>query len=313
MADLIKPKALKKGDTIGVFAPGGVIYDYHIEDARTYWENAGFNLHIEPQTLYKDDQFAGTPEQKIEAMHKLFSDPKIDAVLCARGGNGCIHILDRIDYDLIAKNPKLFIGFSDVTLIHHAINKKAGLQTIHAPMLKEYRKECNDQNKDVALDFLMGNTTENLFRTEKVDIVSQGKATGSLFGGNMSLLRTLMMTGDKYLPDLSGAILVLEDWNEELSRIDLFLGGLKVAGVFEKVAGVVVGISPTLDTGVNPFGRSMEQILRENVGNVNIPIVMNAPMGHGDLNYPFPVGAKAELDATTGQPTLKLLESPFLL
>lgn len=310
--NLIKPKALKKGDTIGVIAPSSCISKGQLEKAKSFFEKKGFKVKIHSQVFLKDDQFAGTIQQRLDALHDAFSDSDIDAVFCARGGNGAIHLIDKIDYDLIRQNPKIFMGYSDDTLLHHAFNKKADLNTFHGPMFREFGSDLSQETKDYAVSFLSGETDKEFFDfSEGLKPLNRGKVLGRLYGGTLLCLSGLMMSQD-YLPDFAGAILMLEDVNEELSQIDRTLGALRVSGVFNKISGLVFGTTePKLESGKINFGRSLEQVIRENTAGLDIPIVMNAPFGHEQPNIVFPIGVRAEL-VVGEKSTLKLLESPFL-
>ncbi len=313
LMNFIKPKALKKGDTIGVIAPSSRIFKEELEQAIHFWQTKGFNVKIHPQTFAVDEQFAGTVEQKIEAMHDVFQDADIDAVMCARGGNGAIHLIDKIDYGLIRKNPKIFIGYSDDTMLHHAFNKKANLITFHGPMFREFGSDLSNEIKAFSVSFLSGDTDINFFDfSQNIHVVKKGMSSGRLYGGTLLCLSGIMMSPD-YLPSFDGAILVLEDVNEELSQIDRTLGALRLAGVFNKISGLVFGKTELKEeTGSIKFNRSLEQVILENTAGVDIPIVMNAPFGHEQPNIIFPIGAKAELIVDENAVSLKLLENPFL-
>lgn len=310
--EIIKPKALKQGDTIGVIAPSSHISKEDIEQATGFFESKGFKTKIHPQVFAVDEQFAGTVDQKIDAIHDVFLDKDIDAVFCARGGNGAIHLIDKIDYDLIRQNPKIFMGYSDDTMLHHAFNKKSGLATFYGPMFREFSSDLADPIKEFTLSFLSGNFESNLFDYgQNLNPLKSGECSGPLYGGTLLCFSGIMMSPD-YLPDFEGSILVLEDVNEELSQIDRTLGALRLSGLFDKISGLIFGTTELkTDGGGTTFGRSLEQVIRENTAGLDIPIVMNAPFGHEQPNIVFPIGVKAKLVAGD-KSSLTLLESPFI-
>ena len=305
--DLIRPPALNKGDTIGIIAPSSHIESDVLDAGVAALRDYGFKVFIHPQTLARDQQSAGTAVEKAAALHQVFLDPEIKAVIGAGGGNRAVHLLDHIDFDLIRANPKIYMGFSDSTALLSAIAYKSGLTTFHGPMVKSLAKTL-PPCLDYTFSLLSGKTQE--YPLQKAETLTAGKADGPLYGGTLSVLCSLI--GTPYMPDLTGAILFLEDINEELSRIDRMLWQLRQAAPFSKISGLVFGqfINP-LDTG-RPYGFSLTDILKEHTDKLEIPVVMNAPFGHGDLQYALPVGQNASLEAAPGVSTLKLPQAAVL-
>ena len=272
---------------IGVFAPSSYVERDDIEKSIAAIEASDAQVFVHPQSYLKHNQSAGTHEEKLNAMHTLYADESIDMIWAAGGGNRCLHILDGIDLKLIKANPKPMAGFSDVTALLNFITAKAGIVNIHTPVFRQL------SSKDFEFPF------PNNMPLDKAIILKNGKAEGKTLGGNLSLFQYLI---DDI--DYKGAIIFLEDCNEELSRIDRMIVNLKRRGVFETAAGIVFGQFTDLADSARPFGFTIEEIIKEHIEGLDIPIVMNAPFGHGKDNEPFSIGAAGKLDTVSKQPTL---------
>ncbi len=278
------PPALKKGDTIGIIAPSSWHDPSLLSDTKSLFESNGFNVVFHPQTQERYGQFAGTPAQKISALHDYFKAPDINAVISLSGGNGAIHLLDLIDYDLIKKNPKIFMGFSDVTILLNAITAKTELVTFHGPSFARTVK-IDKAQQDQMLAVLTG-------QNGSITINSNLNVTGRLYGGCLSPLQTLI--GTPYAPDLNNAILILEDINDHLSRYDRMLGHMKQAGWLKNLSAIILGeFIKSQDSQDRPFGFTVEQIMQNNAPDT--PLVTNAPFGHGDNLCTLPIGAEITL------------------
>lgn len=287
------PPPLKAGDTIGIMAPSSRVSAEDVEAGKEWLEQKGYQVYVHPQTFGQHGQSAGTHDQKIAALHELVSDPKIHTVIFAGGGNRALHILDNIDYGLIAATPKIYMGFSDCTAVLNAITAKSGIITYHGPVLK--RIPSNAQ-----MDFNLSLLQQQI-RTiplSSASAIKQGSAEGILAGGNLSLIRAM---NESDLPDLNGAILFLEDVNEEFSKIERDFCALRRSGMLDKISALILGgFTGLTDTGAIPFDMSLEDIVRENTAGLDIPVIMGAPFGHDKSQlYAFPIGAKAKLEKDT--------------
>jgi muramoyltetrapeptide carboxypeptidase len=286
----IYPPALKKGDTIGVIAPSSFRDTKKLQPSVDYLSEQGFNVVFHPQTALKNGQFAGTPEQKVAALHDYFKDPNIKAIFCTCGGNGAIHLLDKIDYKLIAKNPKIFMGFSDVTVLLNAINAKTNLVTFHGPTMSRIDK-VHPKWPQQMLDVLMGKTGE--IPLEGKEILEKGNMEGTLFGGNLSVLQTLI--GTSCVPRLDESIMFIEDTNDFLSRYDRMLGHMKQAGWLDSLSGIILGeFIKTHDNKDRPLGFTIEEILQTHAPNLPI-LSTDAPIGHSVQLCTLPIGANIAL------------------
>lgn len=285
----LKPPALKPGDTIGVMAPSSYVERADIERAVKVVEKKGFKVFVHPQTFERHNQSAGLPLQKTLALQGLWQRADIKAIWCAGGGNRALHFMDSINFEAMKKRPKILIGFSDVTVLLNGVFAHTGITTIHGPVFKNLDKF---KQWDLMLPLLTGKSVT--YEMPKAKVVNEGKASGQLIGGNLSLFQYLPST----LPGefWKDGILFLEDCNEELSKIDRMFLHLKRTGVLKQISALVLGQFSELQESGRPYGFSLEEIIREHTEDLDIPVIMNAPFGHGRDLFPFPVGAKATLD-----------------
>lgn len=289
---MIQPPFLKIGDMIGIMAPSSYVEQPDIDAAMAILKKHGFEVFVHPQTYERENQSAGTHEQKVKAFHDLAKDPDIKAVIFAGGGNRALHLLDKLDFDLIRINPKIYMGFSDGTVILNAITARTGLITYHGPVAKRLAT-----NPELEFNLRLLKGEESLISLTGANTLHKGHAEGWLIGGNLSAFRRLI--GSTEMPDATGAILFLEDTGEELSRIDADLCFLKRSGFLEKIGGLILGqFSDLKDTG-RPFGYTFDDIIAEHTHDLKIPILTNAPFGHTGSLPIFPIGAKVKLDGTS--------------
>lgn len=312
--EIIKPKKLPPGGTIGIIGTSSWAMPEYREPGIEALRAKGFQLVLHPQCYQRHHGSAGTTAEKIIALHDMFADPSVDAIFALRGGAGAIHMLNGIDYDLIAGNPKIFAGFSDVTTLLSAIHAQTGLVGFHALTTTYYSKPEAQVSVDATLPFLMGDWQNLQWPIDyPAEVLKAGDVNGILIGGNLITLLATLAAGDSYIGDWQGKILVLEDVGEEIRAIDRMLGVLRLKGVFREIAGLVIGqMTDIRDTSFVPFGRDLRDVVLEHASEIKGPIIFNAPIGHEHPNIPFPVGGLAHVSAPeNGRPSLKLLESPF--
>lgn len=292
----MNPPALKKGDTIGIMSTSSWVSQADLDKARAFLESKGYKVLLHPQSTNQLNQSAGTAQEKADAFHDLIQDPDIKAIFGARGGNRAMTMLDKLDFNLVAANPKIIMGYSDVTALLNSIHKETGLTTFHGPLFRELPGR-DDDDIDQMLALLEGKTPAINF--SESTIIKEGTAKGRLIGGNLSVLQAL--SGTPYQPDTDGTILFFEDTGDHLSRYDRMLAHMKLAGWFNKISGVIIGsFTDTEDDPDRPFGFTLEDIIREHLSDLDIPIVMNAPFGHGDKLCTLPIGGEAALKAENG-------------
>lgn len=298
----IKPQALKKGDRIGIMSPSSVIKKRELEPGLAILRERGFEVYVHPQTYAAQRSSAGSEAEKAAALKDLFTDRDIRAIFAAGGGNHALFLLPELDYKMVRRNPKIVMGFSDNTALLNAFNSRAGLTTFHGPVVKWIPRT---EDLDHCFSLLAGKKMS--YPMDDAEIVRKGSAEGPLIGGNLTLMNYL--SGTKYMPKMDGAILFIEDINEEYSNLDRQFWRLRTAGVLDKISGLVVGqITNPKDTGKRPYGLSVAEIIERNIQGLDIPVVMNAPFGHVDRFYTMPVGSPAKLNAKGSKVTLALSE-----
>lgn len=284
-----------KRQTIEIIAPSSHIGMDAIEGSIARLDQAGYDVVLNPQIHERLHQSAGTTQQKVDAIHAAFANPDSDLILCLVGGNRALNILPHLDYQAIAKTPKPFMGFSDTTCLLNALADQAGIATIHGPTLNRIVKQ-SDACFAQMLDTL--NARPTTIPLDDAVFLKDGEAEGKLYGGNLSIFQA--MIGTKYLPDLTGAILFLEDIGDELSRYDRMLSHLKLAGLLRSCAGVIFGdMSEAKDSGRKAFGFTLHDIINEHCAEVSGPVILGAPFGHYGAFYSLPLNCSCFVSRET--------------
>lgn len=308
------PNRLKAGDQVGVITPASYIDDDGLEKAIKNLES----LELKPvlgkniRALY--GSLAGTDDQRLADLHQMFSDPEIKAIWCARGGYGCARLLPRIDYKMIRRNPKVFVGYSDITALHLALERHCGLVTFHGPVgSSTFTDYTRAELKKILFSPLQKSTIlvapsqevaaqeDTAFATK---IIQPGQAEGRLTGGNLTLLASAL--GTNYTPDIKNKILFLEDIGEKPYRIDRMLTSLRQAWPLESLAGIALGVFADCEAKSGTRSLSLIQTLEDRLEGLDLPIVYGLSFGHIDNMCTLPMGIKARLD--TKNASLTLLE-----
>ena len=307
---MLRPKSLKKGHRIGVVSPSYWLEKKGLRNAVMVFQKKGYELQLGDSVYLKDDPFAGTPQQRANDINQMFSDPNIDAIICARGGYGANRVLPLLDYDLIKTNPKIFMGYSDITAFLTSITQKTGLVTFHGPMLSTFKSSIAQYNLDTLVDVLSG--ADDILITEPDDlqttILKPGVTQGSLWGGNMCLIVNRLGTKNQLNTD--GAILFIEDVDENLYAFDRMLVHMGEAGMFDNIRGLIVGQLTEMKDQTIPFGKTTDEIVWDVCGDLDIPIVTNFPCGHGKYQATLPISLPVELRADKNFVELLFLEPP---
>lgn len=307
-----RPKRLRPGDTIGLVAPASVTYEsLQLQIALEALEAMGLKAKVGPHVMDRYGYLAGEDEDRASDINAAFADPEIDAVFALRGGWGASRLLPFLDFDLIAKNPKIFLGYSDITSLLNAIYAKAGVVTFHGPNVMSRWNEFTYQGMREVLFDARASTYSNpevidddlVARKYRIQTINAGKATGHLIGGNLTLMSALV--GTSYFPNASGAILFLEDVGEAIYRVDRMMTQLKLSGVLGQVSGVVFGhfTDVTPNPGLGNF--ALMDILKQHCEPLGVPCYFGAMIGHVEQQSTVPVGAIAEMDAGAGVLRLK--------
>lgn len=289
---IIKAPRLRPGDRIGIIAPAGPVTQEQLQPEIDLINTKGHSVILSPHLYRKKNYLAGDDDARLEDLHLMFQDKDIKAVLCARGGYGSLRLLDKIDYELIEKNPKVIAGYSDITALLLAIYKKTGLITFHGPVVREF---SGNQGKNLNSLFDLASSTGHLdLDLNRGEALIDGNAKGVLLGGNLSLISHLI--GTPFMPSLEGAILFIEEKGEPLYRIDRMLTHIRLCGLLDNIAGLIVG--HFVDCGdITDINRLLIDI----VLGYNIPVFSGLPIGHGKENITIPLGMEAELDTWNRQ------------
>jgi len=283
----IRPPRLKPGDTIGVVAPAGPFDPKIFSQGLSTVESLGFRTRVSDEIFEKTGYLAGNDAHRARLLNRLFKDPAIDAIFCARGGFGSLRILPLMDFDVIRENPKVFIGFSDITALLTAITNRSGLVSFHGPVVTTLAK-ASEMTCNTLLGAISSDRPLEIQPAGSV-VVRPGRAHAPLIGGNLTTLCHLL--GTPFEPQLKHRILLLEDRGEALYRIDRMLFQMKLAGCFDELAGLVLGSFE--DCG--DLDR-IYQIFQEHFQDIHIPILAGFDIGHGKQNMTIPLGLEAILD-----------------
>ena len=296
----IKPSALKSGDTVAITSPAGAVWDdTQVETFTTILKSFGFTV-IHGKTLTeKFGYFAGTDELRANEINELFANKNVKGIFCMKGGWGCARLLDKIDYALIEKNPKVLIGFSDITALLIAITTKTGLITFHGPV---GNSGWNDFTKSVFTNVTMSSKTfqfpENPSSESTPVMINPGKASGELVGGNLTVLSSLVGSG--YVPDWKNKILFLEEVKEEPYSIDRMLTQLKLSGVLNSINGFVFGKCAKCLAEEPLKSFTFHEVLTQHIQPLGIPAFYGAMIGHIENKLTVPLGIKASMDTEKG-------------
>jgi muramoyltetrapeptide carboxypeptidase len=315
LSSLRKPKALTSDSKITVIAPAGWTEPDYLDQAVQHARDRyGLNITVHPQCYLRDGNSAGTTADKIKAFHEVWQDPSVDAVFAARGGSRALHMMDGLDWDMIRQHHKILLGFSDITVLLNMLYKQTSTPAFHGPMISMFHPETKNETASDTMAFLRGHWQDPLFSsTHPFVTLRNGAVTAPLMGGNLSLIFALAAAGQIYSPIWQDKILLIEDIDEDIRHLDRMLGALRLRGVFKQIKGLICGqFNGTTDTSTYPFGRTFEQLIIEHVlPDLHGPVVLNAPFGHINGNYPFPIGVETKFTAEDGKTLLQLTESPF--
>ena len=308
---LIRPKALRPGDTVGLITPSSYVSD---PDRLALAERTARYFGLVPKfgknVRKRDGYLGGGIEDRVEDLHAMFRDPEVKAVFAIRGGYGAAQLLDALDYDLIRSHPKIFLGYSDITALHLAIQKRAGLMTFHGPIaLSRFTPYTQTYFRKALFETEpLGRITnppdsDPLRPAHILRAVRPGRARGPLIGGNLTLISTTM--GTPYEIETSGRILFLEDVDEQPYSIDRMLTQLRLAGKLSGAAGIIFG--ECQDCRPRDFKPSYEstlsvgEVVDEILGRLRVPVLSGLTIGHTDDQLTLPLGVMAELNAEKGE------------
>ncbi len=306
--DTLKPKRLKRGDLIGLVTPASAATDpARIERGTRYLEGLGYRVVTGANVNRNRGYLAGTDEERAADLNGFFANPDVRAVFCIRGGYGSPRLLPLIDYRLIARNPKVFVGYSDITALQLALWRKCRLVTFQGPMVST---DFGDTVDAYAEEWFWKIVTSS-HGAGRLDIGTEtttlrpGKARGRLLGGNFALLNALL--GTRYQPDFEGSLVFLEDTDEEPYRIDRMFTHLRHASILTRSSGLVLGqFTNSQPTDPTKPSLTLAEVLDDAASWATVPVLANLPFGHVPRKLTMPLGITARLDA--GARTLDLTE-----
>lgn len=313
---MLKPAGLHPGDTVGIVSLASPPFrPSSVEEGKCNLEKLGFKVVLSPGIHEVNRYLAGTDQSRIEAFHQMIRDPEIKAVMSTRGGYGSGRLLSKLDFALIKKNPKIIIGYSDITSILTAVTKKVDLATFYGPMLTS---DFTDTVSSYSTEFLMDLVCHKKYPLDitaypdknKAVVITAGKTQGELIGGCLTLL--IYTLGTPYEIDTRGKILFIEEIDEAPYRLDGMLTHLYNAGKLQECSGVVFGElvncnPPSCNAGYPMGSFHYEEVIHDRLGHLGIPVISNLCFGHGSHKATLPLGIKAALDTSEGK--LTILES----
>lgn len=296
---VIRPKRLQKGDTVAVIAPASPPDLEKLQRALPFLEELGLKIklgkHVEAQNGY----LAGKDEERIADLHEVFADEEVKGIICAGGGFGTARIADRLDYHLIKNNPKVFWGYSDITFLHTAIHQKTGLVTFHGPMLSSDigQEEVHELTKHSFKQLFTETTIEYTEEISPLESIHEGKVTGEIIGGNLSLLVSTL--GTSFEVDTREKILFIEDIDEEPYQVDRMLNQLKMAGKIEEAAGILICDFNNCTSKKRKRSLTLDDVVADHIAPANKPTMKGFKIGHCSPHVAIPIGVRGTLDTTS--------------
>lgn len=301
---LLKPKKLVNGDLIGIISPASSPDELSkIEKGVRYFEKLGYRVKVGKNVGSQRGYLAGSDEQRLEDLHEMFGDKEVKAIFCVRGGYGSGRLLDKIDYSLIKKNPKIFVGYSDITSLQMAFLKKCGLVTFAGPMVAvDFHSKVDPFAEENFWNILTNsriigkiNNPEN----ESFYILSKGRGEGKLVGGNLATLVSLL--GSPYLSNFKDSILLLEEVGESPYKIDRMFNHLKLNNVFNDVNGIILGrFVDCYEEDQLKKTLTLNEVIGDYFAQLNIPVFYNVKHGHIPENLTLPYGINCKINTSYG-------------
>ncbi|MCD4713554.1 MAG: LD-carboxypeptidase [Clostridiales bacterium] len=319
---MVKPEQLQKGDRVAIIAPSTPADPNKVRRSEKGLRALGLEPVYYPSCFSHHGHLAGTDDIRLKDIHDAFSDTTIKGIICLKGGSGATRLLDKIDYGIISRHPKVFVGYSDITALHMAFQNKCGLVTFHGPMALSDMYQY-DEEQQVKFDtFTYESYHANLFGTGPLGVVDNpkefplgklvgGKAEGPLVGGNLSLMISTL--GSPYEIDTKGKVLFIEEVHESAYVVDRMLTALALAGKFKDCIGIILGTwTDCVQEEKKSYGGkdlSLEEIFEEVIRPWGKPTITNLYAGHNTPQLMLPFGVHVKIDADLG--TIEFTESPY--
>ena len=323
LAKIIKPRALRKGDTVGIIAPSSPPFEVsEIEFTYQWLSKLGLKWKLGRHLFERYSEYAGLDEARADDFMTLWCDADVDGIIPIGGGNGAARLLPLLDFELIGKHPKLFVGYSDITALLVAIHQRTGLVCFHGPTARSFYKASYTYHwwtKAVMSNRPIGLVTDPIaqqvwapkYPPARV-VIAEGQARGRLIGGCLTLIKQL--EGSPFAADMTGKIVFLEDLHEEPHAIDRMLSQLLLAGKLQQAAAILIGECSNCKPGESnrqrlPLNISLEAVLKERLSGLGIPVVYGMRFGHGEDQFTLPLGVVATLEAKGNSVKFKIHEN----
>ncbi len=298
----IKPKKLQKGDLIGIISPASSVDDTsRIERGVQYIEKMGYTVMVGKNVGKYNGYLAGTDQERLDDLHSMFSNKKVKAVFCLRGGYGAARLVDKIDYKLVGNNPKIFTGYSDISALQLAMFYKTGLITFAGPMVGvDFYDEVSSFTEEMFWTLLtsskkfgrVGNPDDEHFLS-----LNSGASNGRIIGGNLSVISGLIGTG--YFPDLKDKILLIEEIGEMPYKIDRMFNHMRLSGMFKGMKGVIIGsFRDCHEHDPNKRTLTLGEVITDYLSPLKKPVVYNFRHGHLRDNITIPLGVSIKINAS---------------
>ena len=302
---IIKPPRLRLGDTVGLISPAGIVDSEDVKEAQKTFAALGLKVKLGRHILDRYGYLAGKDRDRAADVNAMFADKSVNAIIAMRGGWGGNRILPLLNYNSIRANPKIIMGYSDITSLLLAITARSGLVTFHGPVATStWNNFTLEYVKSVLFDAQAVTMNNTLITKLNREIITPGKAKGKFIGGNLSVINSML--GSPYLPEWKGSILFIEDIGEDIYRVDRMLVQLKNAGILNQLSGFVFGQCTRCSMGDEP-SLTLMQVLQEHLRPLNIPAWYGSMIGHIRDKFTLPIGIQVEIDANAG--TIKMLEA----
>jgi len=299
--EILKPRKLNKNELIGLISPASSPDELSkIDDSVSYLERLGYSVALGKNVGKINGYLAGTDQERVDDLHYMFKKKEVKAIFCLRGGYGSGRILDKIDYNLIKKNPKILVGYSDITSLQMAILKKTGLITFAGPMLlTDFLNQIHPSAEEIFWITLTSNKKIGKLKSigdKEIQFLRKGRTIGRLIGGNLSTFVSLI--GSDYLPKLDKCIILLEETCEPPYKIDRMFNQLRISGILKNSNGVLLGaFNDCLETNPEKNTLTLGEVIQEYLGNLKKPVLYNLSHGHIKENLILPIGLNVKLNS----------------
>ncbi len=285
---------------IRLVSPAKHIDQHEVDFAENFLKDSGFSVEIGTYALGVHNYFSGTIEERKSDFQFALNDPTVDVILCTRGGYGSVQLIDQLDFSKFIDNPKLIIGYSDITVFHEHVPKNFNVPTVHATAPLNFAENSLESLSSL-VNAIKGNT--NRYEIEINELNIEGEVTAPVTGGNLAIIYSMLGTNSE--ADYEGKILFIEEVGEAVYAIDRMFHALKKAGKLDQISGLIVGSLTNMKDSEVPYGCSVEEVIRKHILPLNIPLCFNFPAGHISDNRAIIMGQKATLSVGANNVTFE--------